>query len=109
MTTNRYTFFTTDPTLPSCVKSADCANFHFERWEKALEALSQSAELNPRFSKTHYLMAIALEQTGRRGEAIEALDRYLRLEPNVETLFNDPYFQELVRTPEFSRLIRRHL
>jgi arylsulfatase A-like enzyme/Flp pilus assembly protein TadD len=83
--------------------------FYAKEWDRALEALEQARELSPGFPKTHYLMAICLEQTGRRAEALEALESYLRLEPDVESLFNDPYFRELRDSPQFSRVIRGYL
>jgi arylsulfatase A-like enzyme/Flp pilus assembly protein TadD len=85
------------------------AFFYAREWDRALEALKQARELNPRFSKAPYLMAICYEQTGRREEAIRALHAYLRLEPNVELLFRDPYFESLRASREFSHLIRGYL
>ncbi len=83
--------------------------FYARKWDRALSALQEARSLNPSFPKTHYLMAICYEQTGRRPEALQALEAYLRLEPDVESLFHDPFFAGLRATPEFAALIRRHL
>ncbi len=85
------------------------AFFYAREWGRALEALQQARELNPRFSKTPYLMAICYEQTGRREEAIRSLHAYLRLERDVESLFNDPYFESLRASGDFADLIREYL
>jgi tetratricopeptide (TPR) repeat protein len=85
------------------------AYFRDKQWEKALAALSEAASLSRSFPKTHYLMAICYEQTGRRAEALEALDNYLKREPDVESLFWDPYFVDLKAAPEFIKMVRRYL
>lgn len=83
--------------------------FYAKKWDKAIEALEQSRSLNPRYAKTHYLLAICLEQKGRRAEALKSLDTYLKLEPDVEALFRDPYLERVVRSPEFTEIVRRYL
>ena len=83
--------------------------FYAKKWDRALQAFEQARSLSPRFPKTPYLMAICYEQTNRRAEAVRALEAYLSLEPDVESLFRDPYFQDLKKTPEFGALVRRHL
>jgi arylsulfatase A-like enzyme/Flp pilus assembly protein TadD len=83
--------------------------FYAEKWERSLQALEEARALSPRFSKIPYLMAIGYERTGRREEALAALDGYLRLEPDVESLFRDPYFADLKSSPGFQALIRKYL
>lgn len=83
--------------------------FYAREWEKALSAFTEAASLSRTHAKTRYLAAICYEQTGRRKEALASLDSYLKLEPDVEALFRDPYFAELRTTPEFRLMIRRYL
>jgi tetratricopeptide (TPR) repeat protein len=83
--------------------------FYGKKWSKAIEAFEQSRALNPRFAKTAYLMAICYEEEGRRPDALAALDGYLKLEPDVESLFKDPYFDKLRKAPEFAGLVKKYL
>lgn len=83
--------------------------FYAGAWEKALAAFQEASSLSSSQPKAHYLAAICLERTGRRAEALAALDRYLKLEPDVESLFRDPFFAELRESAEFRLMIRRYL
>ena len=83
--------------------------FYAKKWEKAIAAFEESRSLNPSFSKTPYMMAICYEQTGKRAEALRMLDAYLKLEPDVESLFRDPFFAGLRKSGEFTDLIRKYL
>jgi len=83
--------------------------FYAKKWDKAIEAFRHSRDLNPRYPKAPYLLAICYEQTRRRQEALAALDAYLKLDPDVEALFRDPYFVELRKSAEFAALVRHYL
>jgi arylsulfatase A-like enzyme/Flp pilus assembly protein TadD len=83
--------------------------FYAKQWDRAIEAFQHARELNPKFPKAPYLMAICYEKIGRRAEALKALDAYLKLERDVESLFRDPYFADLRKTPEFAALVRRYV
>lgn len=85
------------------------ANFRAERWASARDALNESLILNSDLPKAHYLVGVCQEMLGDRDGAYAAIERYLELEPDVESLFRDPYLEELRQDPRYSELIKRFL
>jgi arylsulfatase A-like enzyme/Flp pilus assembly protein TadD len=85
------------------------ANFRAGNWERSLEALGESLKLNPREAKAYYLSAVCEEKLGRRDAAYATFERYLEREPDVQSLFRDPYLEGFRKDARFAGLVKRYL
>ncbi len=85
------------------------ARFLQKDWAGADEELALATKLGQRFGKPHYLLAICRLQRGDEPGMLEALDHYLKRDPDLESILNDPYFQPVKDRPAFRDLIRRYL
>jgi len=79
------------------------------RWSDAAEELDLAGRLGKKFGKPHYLLAICRLRTGDEAGALASLQEYLKRDPDVDSLFVDPYFYEFRRRPAFQELIKKHL
>ncbi len=83
--------------------------FHMQDWKGAEEELDLAVRLSAKSGRAHYLLAVCRLQAGDQAAALEHLEEYLKREPDVDSLFNDPYLQELRLRPEFQELVKRYL
>ncbi len=79
------------------------------RCPAAVPELQLAARLDTKFGKPHYLLAVCGLRSGDEPGALSALEEYLKRDPDVESLFADPFFAELRRKPVFEELLRKHL
>ena len=79
------------------------------KWQGAVEELDLAAHLAKRFGRPHYLLAICKLRTGDEAGALASLQDYLSRDPDVESLFVDPYFREFRSRPAFQELIKKYL
>ena len=85
------------------------ARFLQKDWADAQVELALATELGQRFGKPHYLLAICRLQSGDEPGMLEALEQYLKRDPDLESILNDPYFKSVKDRPAFRDLIRRYL
>jgi choline-sulfatase len=85
------------------------ANFRAGHWAKSLEVLGESLRLNPNEAKAYYLSAVCEEKLGRRDQAYATFEKYLDREPDVQSLFRDPYLEGFRKDSRFAPLVKRYL
>ncbi len=85
------------------------ANFRAGNWARALESLGESLKLNPNEAKAYYLSGVCEEKLNRRDQALATFETYLRREPDVQSLFKDPYLESFRKDPRFAGLVKRYL
>ncbi len=97
------------PSSASLIYMYGYANFRADKWRKAIEALEESLKLNPAVPKAYYLLGLCHEKLHERDAAYASFEKYLGMEPDVESLFKDPYLEDFRKDPRFAALVKRYL
>ena len=82
--------------------------FRQQRYDEALDALSQSAQLDPENSETQNYLGITLSQRGQRPAAEAALRKALKLNPASPTAHYNLAVVYATQKPPFLELARYH-
>ncbi|HEY3176123.1 MAG TPA: sulfatase-like hydrolase/transferase [Candidatus Polarisedimenticolia bacterium] len=83
--------------------------FLIGKWSGAEEELELAVRLNKRLGKPHYLIAICRLRAKDESGALASLEEYLKRDRDIESLFRDPFFDELRKRPAFQDLIKKYL